>query len=178
MSAVYLFSTLLISVHAIQLSLKFTVDCLIFPSSNKYQWNKRWINCSWRWQLAINLRSIKSSGIKHHLDQREAWEQRNFCCGARRKGANYNKHQQDWYRGIICTAYSPTWARIGQCMRHACNWTVQLKGLVTCHAWVIGQNASCAHAVATHFACCCCCFFYENILWMSSFSLKFCHSLD
>ena len=107
MSAVYQFSTLLICLHAIQLSLKFTSDCLIFLSSNKYQWNKRWTNCSWRWKFAVNLRSIESSRTKHHLDQREAWEPRKYSCGARRKGADYNKHRQDWCRKLYL--YSIQW---------------------------------------------------------------------
>ena len=105
--AVYQFSTLLIHLHAIQLSLKFTGDCLIFLRSNKYQWNKRWTNRSWRWKFAVNLRSIESSRTKHHLDQREACEPGKYSCGARRKGADYNKHQQDWCRKLYL--YSIQW---------------------------------------------------------------------
>ena len=92
--------------HSI-LSLKFTSDCLIFLRSNKYQWNKRWTNRSWRWRFAVNLWSIESIRTKHHLDQREAWEPRKYSCGARRKGADYNKHQQDWCRKLYL--YSIQW---------------------------------------------------------------------
>ena len=53
------------------------------------------------------------------------------------------------------------------------------KGQLTRHARVIGQNASCVCAVASHFAeLTVVFFFYENVQPMSSFFLKFCHSFD
>ena len=58
----------------------------------------------------------------------------------------------------------------------------QLKGQLTRHASVSGQNAPCARAVVSNFAefvfVLFCFFFNENVKPMSNFFLKFCHSFD
>ena len=55
----------------------------------------------------------------------------------------------------------------------------QLKGHLTCHACITGQNALCVRAVVSHFVqSTVVSFFYKNAQPMSSFFLKFCRSLD
>ena len=55
----------------------------------------------------------------------------------------------------------------------------QLKGHLTCHACISGQNALCVRAVVSHFIqSTVVSFFYKNAQPMSSFFLKFCRSLD
>ena len=103
---------------------KFTCDCLIAVSFTKCAWDKWWNNCSWRRQLELNLHHFWSTKTKHHLDQREAWEPRKYCCEARRKGAEYNTHQKDWCRKLYL--YSKQWLW----------WTREPNSLCECYMWV------------------------------------------
>lgn len=59
------------------------------------------------------------------------------------------------------------------------NWTMLLDNIsITYQSCVIGQYASCAVTVVTYFAKVTEIFFYENLWWITSLYLKFCHSFD